>query len=286
MIGLAAMAVAAACLAVDAPADRILASDLARGLPEWSAVAPDTEVALAPVPGVVRVLRPPELQRMGERYGVVAESAAPVCFERPTAPLDPGRMLEVMRARLPGAGIEILEASRLPAPAGKLDFPLSGLRPGYWYGHVTWGAGHRFAVWARVDVKAPVKRLVASADLVIGRPVEAGQLRIETRREFPQPAAGGAEDATEQDFTGFIPRRAVAAGTVVRRAWLDAPRLVHKGETVKVEVVTGRARVETTGIALAGGALGETIAVENPDSKSRYRARVEAGGRVSVKGRS
>ena len=64
MIPLAALAIAAACLPVDAPQDRITAADLAKALPEWSQVPPGDAIVLAPVTGVVRVLRAAELQRL------------------------------------------------------------------------------------------------------------------------------------------------------------------------------------------------------------------------------
>ncbi len=76
----------------------------------------------------------------------------------------------------------------------------------------------------------------------------------------------------------------IRAGMAVEKQWLDAPRLVRRGEIVKVEVINGGARLETEGIADTSGALGDVISVLNPESKRRFRGRVEAEGRVSVKG--
>jgi flagella basal body P-ring formation protein FlgA len=284
MIPLAAFAVAAACLPIEAPQDRITAADLARALPEWSVIAPETPVLLAPVPNVVRVLHPAELRSLAARFHVAGEPAASLCFQRPVAAVLPDRMLAVMHARLPGATIEILEPSRMPAPAGELDFPLTGLRPGYWFGHVTYGTNHKFVVWARVDVKAPIQHIVASADLKPGEPIDPVQLRIETREEFPSAGALADAAANIADFAGRVTRRPIKAGTVVRKEWLDAPKLVERGETVKVEVISGAARLEAQGIAESSGARGDIISVQNPESKRRFRARVESQGRVSVKG--
>jgi len=284
MILLAAFAIAAACLPIEAPQDQITAADLARGLPEWSAVAPDSAVALAPVPGVVRVLHVSDLRRLASRFHVDTSPSADLCFQRPVAVVPPSRMLPVMQARLPDARIEILEGSRVPAPDGTLEFPLAGLRPGYWYGYVTYGAGHRFVVWARVNVKITVKRIVAAADLKTGQAIDASQLRIEAREEFPGPTTTATAGSIE-DFVGSLARRPIRAGTVVERQWLEAPRLVQRGEMVKVEVINGGARLETEGIADSSGALGDVIFVLNPESKRRFRARVESQGRVSVKGK-
>jgi flagella basal body P-ring formation protein FlgA len=282
MIPLAAFAVAA-CLPVDAARDRITAADLARALPEWSQAAPDTEIGYAPAPGVVRVLSAPELRRLGARFGVTSEAPREVCFERPSAPVTAERMLAAMRERMPEAHIRILETSRAAAPGGELDFPLSGLRGGYWFGRVTYGSGHRFVVWARVTVTRTVKRVVASADLSPGRPIDAAQLKLETREESPVPGPA-AFAASAEELAGWIPRRRIPAGAVVQKQWLDPPQLVQRGQLVKVEVVVGGARLEAEGVAEASGALGQVIPVQNPDSKRHFRARVEAAGRVSVKG--
>jgi len=280
MIPLAALAIGA-CLAVEAPRDQIVAADLARALPEWAAVPADTPVAIAPAPGVQRILRFAELRRLGARWGVTGDPSREVCFVRPVEPVTPERMLEAMRAQLPDAHIEIVEHSRMPAPAGPLEFPVGGLHSGYWYGRVNYGAGHRFVVWARVRVTVSVKRIVASADLKPGEPIGRGQLRVESREEYPSTRAW---PVLIEEVDGRIPRRPIAAGTAIQKEWLDAPRLVQRGETVKVEVINGGAKLEAEGVAEAAGALGETITVRNPDSKRSFRARVEGPGKVSVKG--
>jgi flagella basal body P-ring formation protein FlgA len=282
MILLAALAIASACLPVQADKDQITAGDLAQAIPAWSVVAKDTSVALAPMPGVIRYLRAGDLRRLGIRFGVAVEDQGDVCFERPLAPIPRERMLSVMQSRVPEARIEILESSHAPAPEGDLDFPLTGLRSGYWYGFVTYGQRHRFFVWARVNVKVAVKRVVASADLKVGQPIDPMNLRMETREEHPskQPASAVSTDS----LAGRIPRRTIVAGSVVPLEWLDAARLVEKGDTVKVEVIRGSAHLEAEGIAESSGALGDIITIQNPDSKRRFQARIEAHGRVSVKG--
>ena len=279
MMLLAAFALAA-CIAIDAPKDQIVAGDLARGLPEWAAIPSDTPVAFAPAPGVQRVFRFAELRRLAAHWNIAADAARDLCFVRPVAAIPAERMLEVMRVQLPAARIEIVEPSRIPAPAGALEFPLSGLRPGYWFGHVTYGAGRRFVVWARVRVAVPITRIVATADLKPGQPVDPAQLHSESSWGTPPAYA----PVSLEDIAGRVPRRVIAAGTPIEKQWLEAPKLVERGERVKVEVTSGAAHLETEAIAEATGALGDLISVLNPDSKRRFRARVEAKGRVSVKG--
>jgi flagella basal body P-ring formation protein FlgA len=278
MIPLAALAMAG-CFAVDAPKDQIVAGDLARGLPEWAAIPPQTAVALAPAPGVQRVLRYPELRRLAAHWNVAIDPAHEICFVRPVAAIPPDRMLDVMRVQLPAARIEIVEPSRAAAPQGTLEFPLSGLRPGYWFGHVSYGAGHRFMVWARVNVTICVMRIVAAADLRAGQPIEAAQLNFES--SWVRPPAGPG--LSIEEIAGCIARRAIAAGTAIEKQWLAAPTLVHRGDTVTVEVTRGATKLETVAVAEAAGSLGDLIPVLNLDSKRRFRARVDAKGKVSVK---
>jgi len=283
MIPIAALAVAATCLPVDAHKDQITAADLARALPEWNMVAPDAAISLAPAPGVVRVLHIAELRRLATRFGVTSEPSADLCYQRPAEAVSPDRMLSAMQAQLPAARIEILEATRMPAPVGDVEFPLSGLRPGYWSGYVAYGSGRKFAIWARVNVSTTVKCVVAAADLKPGQPIEAAQLTVEARDVFPTAHLRDAGADAIGVMTGRVPRRAIRAGTIIQTEWLDAPKSVQRGDTVKVEVVNGSARVEIEGIAETAGAVGDLIFVQNPDSKRRFRARVESQGHVSVK---
>jgi len=292
MIPLAAFALAG-CLAVSAGADRILAGDLAAAFPAFAAASPDAEIALAPAPGVVRIFRAPELQRLAARLRLPAAPDTEICVERPVAPPDPARLLAAMRKQLPEARIEILDYSRHPQPEGKIEFPLRGLETGaggafgygaggaFWYGYVHYGANRRFTIWARVKALVAVTRVVACEDLRSGRPVLAGQASAQTREEAP--AAGPFATSLDQ-VVGRWARVPIRAGSAIRLDQLEAPKEILQGETVKVEVRSGGVRMELEAQAQGSGAVGETIPVLNTASKRRFLARVEAKGRVSVDG--
>jgi flagella basal body P-ring formation protein FlgA len=147
---------------------------------------------------------------------------------------------------------------------------------------VTYGPGRQFSLWARVNLTAPLKRIVAAADLKPGQPIEAASVE-ESLVWSAIPAGQIPFVASIDEIAGFIPRRSIASGTAIRKEWLEPPRLVQKGDIVKVEIVNGGARLELTARAEGSGARGELIPVENLDSKRRFRARVEAKGKVSVK---
>jgi len=295
MIPLASFALAG-CLAVGAGSDRITVGDLAPAFPGLQSIDPDTPVALAPAPGVERVFRAPELRQLAARLKTAVPAAGSLCVERPVAPLDAARLLDAMRQQLPAATIEILDYSRMPAPEGELEFPVSGLRPapgvgpsgpvspsgdqrrGFWTGAVRYAGSRRFTIWARVTVLVTEPRVIAAVDLKPARRVEASDLRLEMRQEFP--AAGFVTSIEEA--AGRVLRRPVSAGTPLTSPWLDPLKDVVRGETVKVDVWNGGAHLELDAEAEASGSIGEIIPVRNPTSKSRFQARVEGQGRVSV----
>ena len=120
---LASMAIAAStpgCIAI--AGERILASDLARGIAAFSNLPPDTQIGYAPVPGARRFYRTPELQRLAMRHNVALAPNEEVCFEQVLEPLATGRIVEAMRTNLgvPDSGIEIVELSRYTVPPGQI----------------------------------------------------------------------------------------------------------------------------------------------------------------------
>jgi len=281
MIPLAAFALSG-CLALSPAADRIRARDLAAAIPAWSAVDADTDLLPAPIPGVQRVIHADEMRRLAVRWNVAVDGALPdVCLSIPVVVPDPARMLAAMQRSLPEARIEIVETSHQPAPAGEFDFPVTGLHTGLWNGSVTYGAGRKFSVWARIKVAVTVTRVVAAQDLKMGQPVDAAHLRVETLESAPP---GAAFVQAISDATGRVTRRSISAGTPIRPEWLETPKDVQRGDTVQVEVIAGAAHLKLEGVAQTAGGVGDTVFVENPTSKRRFPARVESKGKVVVKG--
>jgi flagella basal body P-ring formation protein FlgA len=282
MMSLAVVAMAS-CLAVSPASDRITTGDLAAAIPGLTVPAPGAQVALAPVPGVQRIFRVPELRRLAERLQWNVEPSADICVERPVSPPDPARLLEAMQRSLPQAAITLLEYGRQSLPAGDIEFPVSGLRPGtdgaLWTGYVRYAGTRRFPLWARVKAAIRVTRVIAAADLRPGQAIAAEQVRSETREEFPATAPFLQSNS---DAVGKWPRATIRAGTPIRPEMLQAPKDVASGETVTVDVRNGAAHLELEAQAEASGSVGETIPVLNPTSHKRFLARVEGKGRVSV----
>ena len=276
---------AMACVPVEG--DRILARDVAEMVPAFAAWPPDADLGYAPAPGLRRVLRTAELERLARRQGIEAGSMADLCVERPTAPLAP----DVLRAALllavgdPEASIRILDWSRYPVPRGVMEFPRAAAVPEgtgalvLWKGFVKYGERGRFSIWvrARVEVRGP--QVSAREDLAVGRPVQSGQLRLDTVRVSPF----GAQPARRlEEVAGRMPRRPIPAGSPVFPSQLDVPPEVHSGDVVAVQVTSGRAGLRLEGVAGGDGRRGDFIPVRNPANGRTFRARVEGAGKVAV----
>jgi flagella basal body P-ring formation protein FlgA len=285
MIALAYLAMAA-CLAVDPASDQITARDVTPAFPELAAIDPATRLAFAPGPGATRVFRMPELRQIAARFQLPASPDHEICMQRPAAPLDPAALLASMRNALPGARIEIVDYSHQPAPMGAIEFSRESLVPevagrsaAIWHGVVRYAGTRRFAIWARVKVTITEERVVATADLRTGRPIEPGQILLQMREEFP---TAGSFAGKIEDVAGKWPRTPIRAGTEIRVDTLGTAKEVAHGDAVRVDVSAGATHLEFQGVAETSGAVGEFISVRNPDSNKRFRARVEARGRVSV----
>ncbi len=274
------------CLAVEG--EHIVAGDLAASLPAFGRLAPETPVALTPMPGVRRVFRWFELASLAKRYGLEAGSPSDACFERRMESLDRDKVLEEMRRALglKEARIEIVESSPDAVPHGRLEFRredlgrpalLSSPTPVVWRGSVIYGDTYRFSIWARVAISARLPRVVAVENLKSGKPIGAAQIRVETVEGFP--AAGEAAQSIEE-VAGREPTRDLAAGSVIRAAQLVAVPDVSRGEMVDVEVRSGAARLLLTGKAESSGRSGDLIAIRNMTSNKLFQARVVGKGKA------
>lgn len=267
----------AACVAVPAGSDKIVAGDLAPRSPAFAEVEAAAFIGWAPAPGVRRIFSAAELRRTAARLGAAVIPDTALCVERATAPLERDRILSALQSQIPRGEIHLLDFSRSPAPEGELVFPRNGFHrsagTSYWNGYVRYAAGRRFAVWAKVAVAVPA--VVAAVDLAPGRPVEAAQLRVENRDELS--SLGAIEPAI-----GKCPRRLIRAGTAILPQWLGAAPEILRGDAVTVEAQSGAAHLTLDGRAETSAALGQRITVSNPQTQRRFYARVEGKGRVSV----
>lgn len=266
--------------------DRILGRDLAAASTAFAAVAPDWMVGFAPQPGGRRLLDAGELSRIARANGVDDPGVTSLCFERATAPLDPTAVLAAMRESLGllDARVEIVELSKYTAPAGKIVFPRealtepSGNEPAVWNGYVAYDGGH-FPIWAHLRVAVRQRRLVAVVDLRPSQLVRSGDVRVEEGDDFPRRTQALS---TVEAAVGRVPRRLIPAGSAVIAAALEAGYEVSRGETVHVEVRSGKAVLNLEAKAEIAGRRGDTIPMRNLSSGKPFRGRIVGAGRVLV----
>jgi len=270
--------------------DRIQANDLSAVLPEFRTVPAETLLAQSPLPGSTRTFHSPEILALAHRFGIVLQSAPDTCFEWAMQPLDRSLVVATMRESLQiaEARIEIADMIASKAPQGRIEFPLSRLgapasqeqpAPVLWRGDVIYGDNHRFAIWARVEIAAPCRKLMAVESLKAGRPIEARQVRATTASCFPVP---GKDLSSVVEVTGMVPLRAVPAGAELRAEFLAPPNDVNRGDTVRLEVRSGGARLALTVRAVSGGRSGDMISVRNPESNRVFQARITGKGTALV----
>ena len=272
MIPLAAFALAA-CLAVGAGSDQILAGDLAAAFPEW-ARGPARDSAR---PGS----RPGCAARLSRCRNCAAWPRAGTSRRRPIARsasrarwlcLTADRLLAAMHKELPAAHIEFSTTAACPPPKASWSFRSSGLRQtpagGYWSGYVTYAGKHRFAVWARVKVQVAATRVVAAQDLKPGVPLDAAQLRLETREEIPGRGLRRSRRGSRRQGARAAP--SPRERPCARSGW-SPPRSCCAARPCRSRPSTAGHASNWKASPKASGAVGETIPVRIRSPNSAFR---------------
>ena len=136
-------------------------------------------------------------------------------------------------------------------------------------------------LWFAVDANRPVA--VANADMPAGETLLPGKFstRIMDVTLFKSDPV-----LPESIAPTLRLRQPLARGAPLLGAHVDARPPVVRHQSVEVQVVAGAIRIETTGIALTDGRLGEVVRVRNPASgEPPFSARVVAEGVVLVHAR-
>jgi flagella basal body P-ring formation protein FlgA len=283
MMFLAPFAIAG-CLALKAGSERVTVADLAPAFEGLESVPPQTVVSFAPEPGLERVFRIPELRRIAAQFHLAAAPEEEICVSRTMTPLEPATLLAAMQKEMPGAKIAILDFGRQAAPQGEISFRRTGLRSNSaagatWFGAVRYAPNRDFTIWAKVTVTTQVSRVVAKRDLAAGQRVQADDVTVEMRDEFP---SAQALLASASEIAGKSSRVPIHAGAPIRPEMLENSKDVRQGDIVEVEVQDGSAHLKFEARAEASGAVGDAIPVRNPESGKRFVAKVQGIGRVLV----
>jgi flagella basal body P-ring formation protein FlgA len=271
--------------------EMILARDVAAVAPGFAQVAGDFHLGYVSSTGAPRILRAADLQRIAKNQGVELLDVPDVCFALQIYIPQPDDIRTAMRqtlADVPGiaaARIEISASSQHPTPFGKLIFPRTGMQPPsgsqpetLWRGYVHHADGD-FPVWARVRIIANMTRVVATANIPSGKPIQKNQVRLESCEDslLDETTARNLDEVI-----GYIPKSLLRAYLPIKKTQLTPLPDVARGSLVDVEVFVGAARLVVKGKAQADGFKGSTILVRNLSSGKDFRARVAGKDQVIV----
>jgi flagella basal body P-ring formation protein FlgA len=281
------------CVAVSS--DQILAGDLSDAVPFLRQLKPNTPLGFSPLPGTQRVFWTRELALIAESHGfsvTTSGGALPsVCVERAVRPIS----IEQMNAALvtglsrSDAELELVEFSRQPVPAGKLEFKRAGLnRPPLqapdaavlWRGRLIYDDRRSAMVWARVKISVDQTLLVAAQDIGVGTVITAQEIKEIHERQFPfvEPSP-----AVRADIIGKRTRRLIPAGQKLAPGSLEPVKDIFSGDQVRVSVIDGSTTLSLDAIAQSSGKRGESILVHNPSSGKNFHGVIEEKGRVTVR---
>ena len=156
-------------------------------------VPPETPLALAPAPGVQRVLRAAELRRLAERWKLAGARPRSLRHASGRAGRSAERLLAAMQQELPDARHRDPRFQPHAGPRRRTRcFRSPDLRQtpagGYWNGYVRYAGKQRFAVWARVKVQVTALARDRRADPHARRPGGARRNSAsKPARRFPTP---------------------------------------------------------------------------------------------------
>jgi flagella basal body P-ring formation protein FlgA len=117
---------------------------------------------------------------------------------------------------------------------------------------------------------------VAARPLASGTTLASGDFSREIRLRWGVPVA----EAGPAD--GWVLRRSLAVGQELTPNTVMPPQVVRSGDEVRVEWQRGTVTVALEGVALASGALGETVSVRLAQRGGQRRGRVTGPGTVRL----
>ncbi|MBF0185306.1 MAG: flagellar basal body P-ring formation protein FlgA [Magnetococcales bacterium] len=169
-------------------------------------------------------------------------------------------------------------------------------------GETTWTLGAGIENWEAGRHNLPVTVLVDGAVGARLQIVVQLKQRVQTpvlRRDFKRGEAVGKDDVLimETDLSAAMPGRLQTITDVVGRVatrdikanqplidkMLEGPVAVERNDRVRVILNRGALSIETTGIAMQRGRIGDFISIRNAQSKTLFEAQITAPGEAQVR---
>jgi flagellar basal body P-ring formation protein FlgA len=165
----------------------------------------------------------------------------------------------------------IVSSSRILALLGTLVL-VAAVRAGAQVAQPTQLAAH--TVSAPVGVKRRIP--VATHQIARGATLAAGDIELRDSTMHP-----GAQIDTNEVGPGWVTRRVINAGEMLRAPAVEPPNLVTANQSVAVEWVDQNIRLTLRGTATRNAAIGSRVAVRMENGR-RVDGTVVAAGRVRI----
>lgn len=130
------------------------------------------------------------------------------------------------------------------------------------------------------QAEAMVQVALINRPLSRGDAVQPGDVTLERRRRRDMPLGAAANP---EHLAGLVAQRALAPGQVLRNADLYKPEQVEQNQIVQIAYDVPGISLNLRGKALASGAVGTVIQVQNLQSKRTFEAVVTGPGKVSAR---
>lgn len=137
-----------------------------------------------------------------------------------------------------------------------------------------------WTIYVPVRLHAWVDAVVAAANLPPNIKLTP---ELMTRGRADMFAGNGGLLTEPAEAEGKILRVGLLAGAPILSPFLEMPIVVHRGQRVLLTLTASTMTIKAPALALEDGRVGESIAVENPDTKKAIQATVSGSGTVEMK---
>jgi flagella basal body P-ring formation protein FlgA len=137
-----------------------------------------------------------------------------------------------------------------------------------------------WTIYVPVRLRAWVDAVVAAVNLAPNTKLSGDHL---TRGRVDAFSSNGGLLTDAAQAEGKILRVGVLAGASITAPFLEMPVVVRRGQKVLLTLSASTMTIRTTALALEDGRAGDSIAVENPDTRKTLHATVADNGTVEMK---
>lgn len=274
-----------ACVLVDGP--RIHAGDLAPLAPAFAELPPDKDLGPAPAGTLVRLFHRGQLAAL--LPGTHSDLPERLCVQRRRDVIPPEawqaaieRTVKESCGEIP-AKIHVVEAPKHRFPSGQLIFHRAGITASrgsalLWRGSIAMPDKSSVPVWLRVELQTLRPAVLAARPIAMGSVLVAEDFKVENTWV---PGICETEKEAWRPI-GLSARRAISAGSEIRKEELRVPPTVRRGDAVEIETKAGAARIRIPAIAEQDAELGETAPFRSSWNGAKIAGRVVGNQKVRV----